>query len=106
MTATTLLTPEDIRAALKCSRSTAYAHMRRALGRGPGEGGLLRIHPDVWEQYARTLWGNSSETKAAPRSTRRPATRGQPRLRLIVDNDTSAGGIRPTQPRTKKKRVS
>ena len=38
MTATILLTPEDIQAALKCSRSTAYAHLRRALGRGPGEG--------------------------------------------------------------------
>lgn len=42
----------DVARALGCGRTTAYAHLRRAAGRRPGDRGLLRVPAPVWERYA------------------------------------------------------
>jgi len=41
----------DVMAALGCSRSAAYEHLRRASGRGEGTRGLLRVRQSVWNTY-------------------------------------------------------
>ena len=41
----------DVMRTMKCSRSNAYAHMRAAIGRRPGERGQLRVPIYVWQQY-------------------------------------------------------
>lgn len=46
-----LLRVENVMRRLVCSRSTAYEHMNRALGRVERPGSLLRIPLDVFESY-------------------------------------------------------
>lgn len=46
-----LLRVENIMKRLVCSRSTAYEHMNRALGRTERPGSLLRVPLDVFESY-------------------------------------------------------
>jgi hypothetical protein len=46
-----LLRVENVMKRLVCSRSTAYEHMNRALGRVERPGSLLRVPLDVFESY-------------------------------------------------------
>lgn len=46
-----LLRVENVMKRLVCSRSTAYEHMNRALGRADRPGSLLRVPLDVFESY-------------------------------------------------------
>lgn len=46
-----LLRVENVMKRLVCSRSTAYEHMNRALGRAERPGSLLRVPLDVFESY-------------------------------------------------------
>ena len=63
-----MLTVENVMRMLVCSRSSAYEHMNRALGRTQRPGRLLRVPLDVFESYvAHTL------KLAAPRSSPTPA---------------------------------
>ena len=51
-----MLTVENVMRMLVCSRSSAYDHMNRALGRTDRPGTLLRVRFDVFESYvAHTL---------------------------------------------------
>ena len=51
-----MLTVENVMRMLVCSRSSAYEHMNRALGRTERAGTLLRVRLDVFESYlAHTL---------------------------------------------------
>jgi hypothetical protein len=43
----------DVMASMKCTRTTAYAHVRRAVGRMPGARGQLCVPVYVWDRYAR-----------------------------------------------------
>lgn len=52
----------DVMASMKCGRATAYAHMRRAIGRKPGERGALRVEVYRWQRYVDSLYGESSAT--------------------------------------------
>jgi hypothetical protein len=65
-----LLRVENVMKRLVCSRSTAYEHMNRALGRTERPGSLLRVPLDVFESYI------ANELKLAgprPQETPRPA---------------------------------
>lgn len=46
----------DVQRALRCSRASAYAYMREAVGK-PEARGLARIPLDVWEAYAKERFG-------------------------------------------------
>src|SRR5437764_4703030 len=46
-----MLTVENVMRMLVCSRSSAYEHMNRALGRTERPGRLLRVPLDVFESY-------------------------------------------------------
>src|SRR5256885_16688909 len=46
-----MLTVENVMRMLVCSRSSAYEHMNRALGRTERPGKLLRVPLDVFESY-------------------------------------------------------
>src|SRR2546421_12817523 len=62
-----MLTVENVMRMLVCSRSSAYEHMNRALGRTERPGRLLRVPLDVFESYiVHTL-------KLAPVRARTPA---------------------------------
>jgi hypothetical protein len=42
----------DVQAALGCSRSAAYRHMRAAAGRPVGTRRMLRVTTESWRRYA------------------------------------------------------
>src|SRR4051794_1662198 len=48
-----MLTVDNVMRMLVCSRSSAYEHMNRALGRTERPGRLLRVPLDVFESYVR-----------------------------------------------------
>lgn len=54
---TIFVSVEDVIAALRCSRSLAYDHLRRASGRPAGTRGLLRVPSLRWEDYLREQQG-------------------------------------------------
>ena len=54
----------DVARALGCGRTTAYAHLRRAAGRRPGDRGLLRVPAPIWERYAAEHLGPRSSNTA------------------------------------------
>src|SRR5258708_21045422 len=56
---------KDVMHALGCSRSTAYEHLRRASGRSSGRRGLLRVEANVWERYAKEVFGCGSTSEVA-----------------------------------------
>jgi len=86
-----MLTVENVMKMLVCSRSSAYEHMNRALGRTERPGRLLRVPLDVFESYVvHTLrlaparprqstpsggLSGSTATVATPSSTGAPAIR-------------------------------
>lgn len=49
------LTPADVMQRHQLARSTAYEHMRRALGRPRGVRGVLRVPVHVWDRYYASL---------------------------------------------------
>ena len=59
------ITAQDVRRALQCSLSSAYAHLARAAGRQAGDRGLLRVTPATWEAYARRTFERSGEPPLA-----------------------------------------
>ncbi len=72
----------DVQAALGCSRTTAYEHLRRAaaqLGRPPGKRGLLRVSLEEWEHYASALLSGRPDP-LAPISGQLGGYRVPPRL--------------------------
>jgi hypothetical protein len=86
-----MLTVENVMRMLVCSRSSAYEHMNRALGRTERPGRLLRVPLDVFESYVVHILrlapsrarqsvpsgglSVSSSTVAPPSSTGAPAIR-------------------------------
>src|SRR5437868_13244272 len=65
-----VLTVDNVMRMLVCSRSSAYEHMNRALGRTERPGSMLRVRLDVCESYvAHTL-------NLAPAPGRPPAPPG------------------------------
>ena len=63
-----LLRVENVMRLLVCSRSTAYEHMNRALGRTDRPGSLLRVPLDVFESYiAHELKLSGPRPQEAPR---------------------------------------
>src|SRR5437764_15496157 len=65
-----MLTVENVMRMLICSRSSAYEHMNRALGRTQRPGRLLRVPLDVFESYIVHTLG------LAPARPRQPAPSG------------------------------
>lgn len=64
-----LLTVQNVMKLLVCSRSSAYEHMNRALGRTERPGNLLRVSLDAFEAYVANELG-----LAAPRGRDREST--------------------------------
>jgi hypothetical protein len=60
----------DVMDSMKCSRTTAYAHMRAALRRMPGERGQLRVPVYVWHRYVRARFDRADQPEAVPRRAR------------------------------------
>jgi len=57
----------DVMGSMKCSRTTAYAHMRAALQRTPGMRGSIRVPLYVWQRYVQAQFDpESSATHARP----------------------------------------
>ncbi len=66
---TKMVAAEDVVAALGCARSTAYQHMRAALGgTRTGKRGLVRVPVKAWEAYVERTFGATLPT---PRSVAR-----------------------------------
>lgn len=59
----------DVMASMKCSESTAYAHMRAAIDRRPGERGLLRVPVYVWQRYVEQMFDPNVEGPEPERGT-------------------------------------
>jgi len=79
---------DDVRASMKCSRTMAYAHMRAALGRAPGERGQIRVPVYVWRRYVLARF--DPEARQCPSPLKPRAPKGQP-----------DGPIQITRPRTR-----
>src|SRR5438309_7319517 len=66
-----MLTVKNVMRMLVCSRSSAYEHMNRALGRTQRPGRLLRVPLDVFESYvAHTLRLTAPRPTAASSNVR------------------------------------
>jgi len=79
----------DVMRSMKCSRTMAYGHMRKALGRAPGERGQLRVPVYVWLRYVQRRFDREHER---PQPGRRASS---------VKEVTAATAIPITRPRTK-----
>ena len=87
-----MLTVENVLRMLVCSRSSAYEHMNRALGRTDRPGRLLRVPLDVFESYivhtlklapARARESKPSGGLSGSRATLAPrASTGAPAIRV------------------------
>jgi hypothetical protein len=77
----------DVMNSMKCSRSAAYEHLRKAGGRLPGQRGQLRVPIYVWLRYVRARF--DPESRACER-----LRRGRPR------KTSSFSRIEVTRPRT------
>jgi hypothetical protein len=106
----------DVQAALKCSRSTAYYHLRRASGRTSGTGTLLRVPLRTWERYAREVFechgsGNcpaepfrrSSTIATASGASKARAAPIERRLKMLHGDSSGKPKIPIPQPRTKRR---
>jgi hypothetical protein len=60
---TKFVSANDVQRVLGCSKSHAYEHLRRATGK-TGRG-LLRASVEVWEAYARSMFGGGSTAAGA-----------------------------------------
>jgi hypothetical protein len=58
---TQFMTPKEIQDALKCSRASAYRHVRRAAGKAGR--GLLRVAFEDWERYPRNHVGSDPRSR-------------------------------------------
>lgn len=77
---------KDVMTSMKCSRTTAYAHMRQAIGRRPGERGQLRVPIYVWQRYVDAMFDPGARrpepqrpTTPSPLRITRPRSRKKPR---------------------------
>jgi hypothetical protein len=74
---TVFVSAKDVMRALGCSRSSAYAHLRRA-GAVVRNGEMLRITLERWERYATLRFGSDGDAGCtsdnAARSGTRPST--------------------------------
>jgi hypothetical protein len=87
-----MLTVENVMRMLVCSRSSAYEHMNRALGRTQRPGRLLCVPLDVFESYVRhTLRlaaprpaeaAVSARVSASPSRVAAPRASGAPAIRV------------------------
>jgi hypothetical protein len=59
---TKFVSANDVQRVLGCSKSHAYEHLRRATGKTGG--GLLRASVEVWEAYARSMFGGGTAAGA------------------------------------------
>lgn len=55
---TQYVSAREVQDSLGCSRAHAYVHLRSAIGRTTGRG-MLRAPREVWEAYARRIFGAS-----------------------------------------------
>ncbi len=74
---------ENVMESMQCSRAMAYSHMRRAIGRRPGERGQLRVPLPVWERYVARLFDPDYKPseKAATNTSVSPVPITRPRRR-------------------------
>ena len=70
---------EDVMRTMKCKRATAYVHMRRAVGRKPGQRGLLRVPVYLWQRYVDHLYCAPDLSAPAPSGTQKAS---RPPLRV------------------------
>lgn len=47
----------DVMRSMKCKKAMAYSHMRKAIGRKPGERGQLRVPIYCWKRYIEGMFG-------------------------------------------------
>lgn len=87
------LTPADVMARHQLARSTAYEHMRRALGRPRGVRGVLRVPVHVWDRYYASLSAKPGPAPA-PRRWAKPTRAEQkvPPVSGIYFAQAGAGG--------------
>ncbi|HMJ14092.1 MAG TPA: hypothetical protein VK524_21895 [Polyangiaceae bacterium] len=78
----------DVMGSMKCSRTTAYAHMRAALRRAPGVRGHIRVPLYVWQRYVQAQFDPESSAHARP-------------IRATKQDVSIAVPIPITRPRTK-----
>lgn len=85
------ISPKEVMAQLQCSRTTAYALMRRAVQREHGARGLLRVPRDMWEAFIENLlrFGTAGEA-VAPK--RRALPHPQP-IRRVTRAESLRSGI-------------
>lgn len=64
-----MLTVANVMKLLVCSRSSAYEHMNRALGRTERRGNILRVPLDVFEVYVKNELGLGAPRAREPERT-------------------------------------
>src|SRR5687767_13333103 len=109
MVLTAFIRAKDVVKALGCSKSTAYAHLRRAAGRVDGDRTLLRVPLSLWEQYLRKAFpcdsssgeeiGTAGSTKVAFASKGPRAVMTAKRPRSSPDSGSLMPRIPITRPR-------
>ena len=107
---TQFIAAKDVQEKLRCSRAMAYRHLKQATGK-TGRG-LLRAPVEVWEDYARRVFGcDSTETVRSGTRTSKlvvGASRGvrgaqiEKLLKRSAGSGSATWQIRPTQPRRKR----
>ena len=94
-----LLTVKNVMRRLVCSRSSAYEHMNRALGRIERPGRLLRVPLDLFETYIAKTLGLSPIVACTPSPPvgRTLAVSGSPAT-MVRSTLSGAPAIRVAQP--------
>lgn len=110
---TQFIDASDVQRALKCSRSKAYEHLRRAAGRGPNERGMLRVPARLWERYVKEIfeWHGSGSARVSGKSSittemvgvgsRAPSAPTSRQPRLLVVESSERPKIPIPRPRTR-----
>jgi len=103
----------DVQQSLKCSRSKAYEHLRRAAGRRPSERGMLRVPARLWERYVKETfeWHGTESAKVSGRSSTTiemvgvdsgaPDARTSGQLKLLEGGSNEKPKIPIPRPRTR-----
>ena len=71
----------DVMESMKCGRAMAYEHMRRAIGRKPGERGQLRVPVYVWQRYIEITFDPQGSAAPAAEPAECPVRITRPRKR-------------------------
>jgi hypothetical protein len=94
-----MLTVANVMKLLVCSRSSAYEHMNRALGRTERPGRLLRVPLDVFESYIAKTLGLTAPVVIPPAPIeRRSAGLSEAPATLPRSTSSGAPAIRVAQP--------